>query len=193
MRAGESAATLKNARQWGVFLMSLFLHLALKTTARARWGIRSMWRENLKNNIWTCCVSVELSCAPFYAVVTDISRWSWSPQTLLCLRTSGKNPLRCPVLTSVFPRPPLSFACFLSVLSSLSLSPRLSSMTGHKGTASRSRSVSLRCSAPAVPAPLFHFPHDFPLSPSILWSVLWGFFVHISRETHPDFYLSAPC
>lgn len=120
MRAGESAATLKNARQWGDFLMSLFLHLALKTTARARWGIRSMWRENLKNNIWTCCVSVELSCAPFYAVVTDISRWSWSPQTLLCLRTSGKNPLRCPVLTSVFPRPPPLF-CLLSLCPFLSL------------------------------------------------------------------------
>lgn len=68
-------------------------------------------------------------------------------------------------------------------------------MTGHKGTASRSRSVSLQHSS--LPCYLFSCPSTHSswlpyLAICALVCALW-LFVHIRTKTHPDFYLPVFC
>lgn len=74
--------------------------------------------ENFKEHLNLLCLCWTFVCSILRCSNSDISRWHWSPQTLLRLRTSGKNPLCCPLLTSMVSRcTPPSLSCFLSVLS----------------------------------------------------------------------------
>lgn len=87
----------------------------------------------------------------------------------------------------------LSFSLY--VLSSFSLSPQLSSMTGHRRTASRSWSVSLQHSFALLPLPSASPLSSWPSLPPHICALVCALrlFVHIRTETHPDFYLSTLC
>lgn len=82
-----------------------------------------------------------------------------------------------------------------SVLSSFSLSPQLSSMTGHKGTASKSWSISLQHSS--LLCYLFSCPPTLsswlPYLAICALVCALRLFVHIRTETNPDFYLPVCC
>lgn len=199
MRAGECAATAKTAKHWGVFLINVTVFTpGAQEHGQSTLGNRQHVDKNFKEHrLNRLCLCWTLACSILRCSNSDISRWRWSPQTLLRLRTSGKNPLCCPLPTSMAPRRhPLPLSCLLSLRPFLCpyrpgshlWQDRREQLPGPDPYLSDALPLLCRL----FPSPVSLCSRFTSLASFTLVCAL-GLFVHIRRKTHLDFHLSALC